>query len=403
MTTHAKLSPSASDRWLHCAASVRLNVPDESSNVYADEGTAAHALFEMCQRLDQDPDAFIGTAMYKEHVVNDDMAAAVGHALDYVRSYTKRFPKTKVLIEREVDPYRLLGCDKGHASGTPDTALDNPVQLELTVIDYKHGAGVPVEVGGNTQILQYLVAYMAQFLSKPYKVYRAVIIQPRSRHDEGPVRVHEYTHAEVMAHAGKLKKRVVFIAKNPDQREAGAWCRWCKAAARCPTLRGKVQELAQLEFKDAPVRAKDKSPMLPIEADELSNKQLATIMSFTDVIEAWLKEVRGLALTTLQRGQKIPGWKLVFGKSTRSWKDEAKARALLVAQGLKPDEVAPRSVVSVAQAEKLLKARTTGKKKDFELPRVLAGQVARSTPALHVAKEDDPRKPVVRGQEFVGK
>ena len=47
---HAILSASSSKRWLNCTPSARLeqNFPNESS-VYAEEGTAAHALGEYMQ------------------------------------------------------------------------------------------------------------------------------------------------------------------------------------------------------------------------------------------------------------------------------------------------------------------------------------------------------------------
>jgi hypothetical protein len=46
---HAVLSPSASDRWLSCPASVRLSqrVPKAPSSAYAEEGTTAHSLLEI--------------------------------------------------------------------------------------------------------------------------------------------------------------------------------------------------------------------------------------------------------------------------------------------------------------------------------------------------------------------
>lgn len=49
---HAILSASSSKRWLNCTPSARLeqNFPNESS-VYAEEGTAAHALGEYSQRI----------------------------------------------------------------------------------------------------------------------------------------------------------------------------------------------------------------------------------------------------------------------------------------------------------------------------------------------------------------
>lgn len=247
---HAKLSPSASARWLHCAGSIPLNAEegeDNRGNIYADEGTAAHALYEMCQRIDADPHDFLDAKMYKDYIVTEEMADAVGHALDFVRACLARWPKTKQFIEKEVDPAPLLACKQGYTSGTPDTLLDNWPE-ELVVIDYKHGAGVAVEVEGNTQILQYMVGHVGQ-TGRRYKRYRAVIAQPRSRHEAGPVREHLYTHAEILAHAKRLRVRIVEIKADPAAREAGDWCRWCRGAARCRTLAKYSMGAAGLEFK----------------------------------------------------------------------------------------------------------------------------------------------------------
>ena len=52
MTKHALLSASSSHRWLHCTPSARLEEQFENtSSVFAAEGTAAHALSEHKLRL----------------------------------------------------------------------------------------------------------------------------------------------------------------------------------------------------------------------------------------------------------------------------------------------------------------------------------------------------------------
>jgi hypothetical protein len=53
---HAKLSPSAAERWIECPASIRMeeSLPAsyrENGSSYAMEGTAAHALAELKARL----------------------------------------------------------------------------------------------------------------------------------------------------------------------------------------------------------------------------------------------------------------------------------------------------------------------------------------------------------------
>jgi hypothetical protein len=385
-----KLSPSSSGRWLYCAGSIPLNQRDDSggpSNVYAELGTAAHALLEMCQRLGVEPIKFLGTAIYKEHIVDHDMVDAVGHAMDYVRAYLGKHPKATLHIEKEVDPFAHLNCDPGYASGTPDIVLDDAALLELTCIDYKHGANNAVEVAGNTQTLQYLVGYWSQHCTRPYKTYRAVIIQPRSRHEDGPVREETYTHEQLMAHAKRLKRRVIEIRKDPTQREAGDWCDYCKGAARCGTLKAKAMELAQIEFggSDEPVKPK-----------ELSIKELEEIWAYADVFEYWLKEVRGALLLHLQRGGKSKLAKLVRGRmGNRHWRDDKRVLEACKKLKLDVDLFMPRALVGVTDLEYALKVK--GVK---QIPAPLQKLIERKPGKLHVARKDDPRPAVTRGDEF---
>lgn len=402
MVKHAKLSPSSSGRWLHCAGSLTANAQaGRGSSVYADQGTAAAALLEVCNRIGQDPEKFMGKAIYKEHIVDDDMCEAVGHALDYIRSYMATHPGTKLYCEEEVDPAALLKCLKGEASGTPDVVLDNPRDLELIVLDYKHGAGVSVEVDGNTQILQYFVGHVSQHLTRAYKTYRGVIVQPRDRHVDGPVREVVYTHEEIMAHAKRLRQRIIEIAKHPEDRNAGKWCKWCAAEGTCKTLAAAAMQAASLEF------GKELTMQDP---KDMTVKERAEFLRKAPMIESCIEAVRTAALKDMLANKKIPGWKLVYGKTSRFWQDARAAAKWLISKGFKPEDISkPRAFFGVPDVERLLKARKmliiTGKGKDrkVELPPALLRAVGRTMPPVHIAPEDDARQAIQRGAEFKGK
>lgn len=141
---------------------------------------------------------------------------------------------------------------------------------------------------------------------------------------------------------------------------------------------------------------------MPVDPHELSVKEVAELMAMTDMIEEWLHAVRGIVLLHLQRGRKVPGWKLVYGRTQRQWRDARAVAKALLAMGFKPDQIAPRSLLGVPGVEALLKeaGKMQGKGKARTMPKPIARLVQRTVPAMHVAPIDDPRPPVQRGQEF---
>ena len=85
----------------------------------------------------------------------------------------------------------------------------------------------------------------------------------------------------------------------------------------------------------------------------LSDEQLAEILDNADVIETWLKAVRGLAYQRVEQGHDVPGWKLVPKRAIRKWKDERIVKQRLASEGL--DGFMTEGLVTPAQAEKLAK------------------------------------------------
>jgi len=396
---HAKLSPSSSGRWMHCAGSIAVNSgPSRTTSFYAEEGTAAHHLLDTCLTASVDPDRFLGTFIYKDFEVTDEMCEAVGLALDWINAYLSKNPNATLHTEKGVDPFSLLKCQKDYASGTLDVALDN-APAELVIMDYKHGAGVVVEVEGNTQTLQYALGYVSQYATQPYKQYRLVIIQPRARHEEGPVREIVLTHEEVMAHADVVKKRIREIAKRPDDREAGKWCTFCAGAGKCKTLAEHSLKIAAMEFG-----ALEQEPVNP---DELDPEELSYAILHLPILEKWMKAVYAAALDALMNGVELPDLKLVHGRSSRKWIDEAKALNIL-SRNFDLDEIAPRALLGIANVQRVIKRhialkidkRAERKVKFESAMKKLSLLIQNSKPALHVAPETDPRPAVKRGEEF---
>lgn len=246
---HAKLSPSASHRWLVCPGSVEANIgkPWEQS-VHALEGTSAHALLEVCLRLGVQPETLLGSVLEPGHMpVDEAMADGVGYALDYVSGYVSNNPGTKVLVEHPVVFGPAIGCKANEAFGTSDIILDNHPK-EVVVLDYKHGIGISVSVKDNSQLLLYALGMREQ--RGRYHWYRKVVVQPRLAKRKPVQEAPALTDAQLVKWADTVVKPVVPVALGKNApRVAGAHCRYCAANGNCIAQYELVMQKAKEEFK----------------------------------------------------------------------------------------------------------------------------------------------------------
>ena len=146
MGKHALLSASSSKRWLSCTPSARLEeqFKDEpGGSVYAEEGTAAHALAEhklkkALKRRSKRP-----VSDYHCDEMEECTDGYVAFAMEQVELAKQECKDPVVLIEQRLDYSAYV--PEGFGTGDLLIVADKV----LTVIDLKYGKGVAVDAEWN--------------------------------------------------------------------------------------------------------------------------------------------------------------------------------------------------------------------------------------------------------------
>lgn len=340
---HSILGASSSHRWLSCPGSVRLSkgIP-RTSSTYADEGTAAHELAEMCLRNGANTGAFIGsmiTVNETAYEVTEEMAEAVQLYLDTVRTDLKDAGKgAELMVEHR---FNLDWLYDG-MFGTNDALVAQPFGL-LQVYDFKYGAGVAVDVVDNPQLMYYALGAAK---GDAYEEIELIIIQPRANHPDGAVRRVRMWPAELFRWAEEVLLPGAEATENEDAPLAtGSHCRFCPALAVCPAQKERAMSVAKAAF----------SKTQPPAPEALSITELKKIIDAADMVEAWMSACRSHLKHLLESGTVTAdqaGYKIVAGRSTRKWADETEAVAVMEMLGIEPYE---QKIKSPAQAEKMAK------------------------------------------------
>lgn len=384
---HADLGASVAHRWMPCPGSIRMasQVPAPPSNFFADEGTAAHALGELCLRHKVDPSMYVDTTLEK-FVVDEAMAEAVKVYTDYCRGLMET--ASEFFIERKFNLSQLR--PPGPMYGTSDFAAYAKIERVLEVVDLKFGRGVLVEVKDNPQLLYYALGVVLE-LGPGYDIdeVRITVVQPRAAHPDGMIRTHTVSYEDLMAFAIELVERAKLTTRADAPLVPGSHCRFCPAAGgACPAEAGRALELAQSEFDVVSEKL-----ATPPDAESLPEETFLRILAHLPSIEAFVKGVRMRALARLERGEAVPGVKLVAKRAIRKWVDEDNTREWLRAlpAGLTDEDILVMKLKSPAQIGKLIG--------DKNLP---AEQVIKASSGYTMVPATDARPEVIPtpGEEF---
>jgi len=324
-----------------------------TSSPYAEEGTAAHALAEACLLNDDQAASYLGYRVSADgntiangpgaggkgwYEVTDNMATAVQVYLDAMRAETQE--GDEVEIEARLSVSEELW-------GTGDFTRYRPSTQELLVADYKHGAGKPVDLIGNPQILIYAVGAAKKLGNRGLKTVKLGIIQPRCLTVD-PVRWWSFDVTELLDFWADLDVAVSATRCEDATLVSGEHCRWCPAAAYCPAL---VQAATT---GSVPAAGED----------------IAAALAKIPALKAYIKAIEDEAFAVATRGGTVPGFKLIESEGNRAWADTAEAQRTLLGLGYtEADIFEPAALKSVAVAERLL-----GKK---EFAEHMAGYVTR--------------------------
>jgi len=336
---HSPMGGSKAERFIACPGSVTLSqgIKDEESE-FSEEGTRAHELAADCIKSGSDAWEFIDD----KKGVSKDMADAIQVYLNDVRKWDEQegenwveagfdIPEVHKHFRGIVDYAKLITISSGPA---------------LRLWDYKHGIGVVVEVEGNSQLKYYGVGMILKIKKELQidvgKVF-FTIVQPRSFHADGPVRQVVYTSEELFDWAQDVLLPAMKKAETSTETIDGEHCRFCPVRLRkCPALEKRVEEIGvKTYFGDEGDVSK---------VDSLSNAQVSHYLDLMDKVKIVGKAISTVAYQRLQAGQKIPGRKLVSGKSNRVWKEDAEQA---LNSKFKEQAFEKKKLLSPAQIEKL--------------------------------------------------
>lgn len=385
---HASLGASSAYRWIACPGSIGLsaNVAPGESSVYAKEGTAAHELAQMCLMEGRDAVEYIDRVI-DDFTVDEEMAEAVQVYLDAVRGAQTN--ASMLLVEKKFKLDKLLGGTalEGLMYGTNDACVlvpDNSKSSKLYVFDYKHGRGVAVDVIGNPQLRYYGLGASLELAHHAITEIEIVIVQPRARHKDGPVRREVITPYELVEWSADLVDAAERTLAPGAPLVAGDHCGWCPAAGICPEVRNKSLAAAQMQF--VPI-ADEAGIVVPPPPETMTPEQIGRVLDMAEVVGDWVAAVKAHAHLQLDHGVKIPGWKLVPKRATRKWKhDDDTIASSLDILGLDVENIyKDPQVRSPAQIEKLLP------KSERE---ALADLVVKESSGTTIARDSDDRKAI---------
>ncbi len=330
MNQHAEYAPSSMHMIMACPGSHRMRrmYPEREDSPAAIEGTAAHwVAAEFAQgrwhgegEMTPDGVTLVSTEMIEgaELWVDAINEHTVAHAHQH---YETQIPCSVIA---------------GNCWGTPDY-FAHLTSVRLTVLDYKFGHR-HVDAFENWQLVTYAAGVIASHKAPPCEVVLG-IVQPRSYHSSGPVRVWTIHSDDLQQYSDRIAAAIEATKSPYAQCQPNPHCQDCSARHACQALQQSSLAALDVTYGSQPME-------LPADALSL---ELRMLRRASKLLEARIDGLTEQATGMSRNGQNVPGFALKAGAGRERWsKPLDEVLALGEAFGVpvaKPGAITPKQAI----------------------------------------------------------
>lgn len=438
-TGHKRFGASNSKQWLACSgapAMIEALPPQErkrSDTIWSMRGTAAHAVGEMClisyinsPAHATTPEDYLGQ-LVEGVVIDQEIVDGVEVYVEWGRGVIDK--ADHVEIERggslfdfingvQGETGQFLSLNGNEYGGTGDFVS---IQLfgDLDVGDYKNGRGWVDHVANpQTRIygLEALVGLGAEY--DPDKV-RLTIIQPNGPGEKvrtwetTPEEMYDWALTVLLPGAERAIEAIQELAKvgKKGGMHEHEWadkylvadlqehCHFCPAKPRCRAALNAACDNARLEFVEVMDCGADELELLLPDIARITPQQEALLLEHADGIISFIKSVQERAHARAERGEPVPGYKLVEkGGTRRKYKSPDEAiKSECKKLGLVPhDYMDAPTLKSPAQLEKSFKRKGVNPKL---VGRFMQAHVDKNESGVALVRDTDPRPAIAPALE----
>lgn len=380
MAKHALLSASSADKWLHCTPSAKMEatMPDTAGESAA-EGTLAHEFAELKARkyfISSDKAAY--TRKYNKLKANElfetDMDRYTDDYLDYLKDVAMAFNSLPYVdLETRSDYSHIVP----EGFGTVDCLMI--CGNELNIIDFKYGKTVKVDAENNPQMLLYAAGAVRKFaLLYDIKSIVLHIVQPRMENFSK----WEISRDDFDKWCESIKPVAEKAFKGEGECVVGEWCdsHFCKSRANCRAYLSRMNGVIPYLGKEPPV---------------LSDEEVGQALKLAQDIKKWYSIIEKYAVNAVLQGKHIKGWKVVEGRSNRTFDDIDKTFTDLEAKGINKTLLYKNVPITLTECEKILG------KKDFA--EMCGEHIIKPSGKPTLVEESDPREQFIpAAADFAG-